>query len=671
MVLGTSLDVLPAVGQHVLYVGTTGNDANDGTRQAPLATIVSAFARAQAGTQVLVLPGRYVGANRLRINKGEPEHPIVIRSMSRHPDSLAIIDGGGQPELEQLNICFLLAGVHWVTIQNLRFENCWTDAINIAGSSYITLAGNTFIGSRRAIQPTGGTHHVLVENNTYEQDERVWTTWAWDDLHHGEHERLGHFNGALFHPSGSEGGHVMRGNVIKNVFNGFRTRPDHLDQDANIEVYDNTFINVRDNAIEPEGYVWNHHYYRNRLFNSRKSFSIHDVRGGGAVYIWGNIQWQEAIPKLGPNTQNGSAQRISGLWKLRNSPLADTVWIFNNSFYTEADVFKDLELPFTNIQHINNAYSFFGSGEWGLRDWDASYRFNHDCTNETPPRLLQANGQAHQSVTTSALFVDPLNGNLRLVPSSPCRDAGHRLRLPMFGWTQTFTGAAPDIGSFEDSTWVEGPAFRYREPPGTDRYDERPRIVRHHVDGPHLSLFFSAPLNTATVDARALNLFLDATPVAIASLSLSDDGYILKAMTVRDLSRGDLALAFDPLPMGTNDQPATHWASTIPFAWDEAPPTARPTAQEAMPEIPAPTSLAVYPNPANANTAVAWTMPTSGRVRLDVYDLLGRRLASETRFYEAGEHVHPLDTRTYASGLHLIRLQAASLVMTQAFLIAR
>ncbi|MEM9665475.1 MAG: hypothetical protein AAF970_11100, partial [Bacteroidota bacterium] len=103
----------------VLYVSPSGDDAHPGTLEQPMQSVAAAFNRAEAGRQIRLLPGRYLGINRLRLNQGAPERPIVIRGHSTHPDSLAIIDGQGQPGLEQSNACFLLAGVHWVVIQDL------------------------------------------------------------------------------------------------------------------------------------------------------------------------------------------------------------------------------------------------------------------------------------------------------------------------------------------------------------------------------------------------------------------------------------------------------------------------------------------------------------------------------------------------------------------------
>ncbi|MEM6286062.1 MAG: T9SS type A sorting domain-containing protein [Bacteroidota bacterium] len=637
-----------------IYVSPSGDDAAAGDRDTPLRSFEVAFGRADAGDTVRLLPGRYTGTHRLRGGGGTADRPVVV--IADTPGS-AVIDGARAPGLDQPARCLTIEDTRGVVVQELVFENCWTDVVRIDRSGYVTFAGNVFRGGRRAIEPRGGTHHVLVEGNTFEQDERVWTTWAWDDLHHGENEPLAHFNGALLHPNDSDGGHVMRGNTIRNVFNGFRTKPSRAREDTNIEVTDNLFVNVRDNAIEPEVHVWNHHYARNRFVNSRKSFSIDEVRGG-AVYIWGNVQWQEAAPVLGPSTQGGGRQRISGLWKFQESPLADTVWVFNNSFYTEAGVFKDLRAPFPNLRHTNNAYAFIGSGRWRMDHWDDSFAVDHDCANDDPPQAARDAGQAANAVRTDVLFADGLAGDLTLRTDSPCRDAGAALRLPAFGWTQPFEGAAPDAGAFEGAAPVEGPPFRYRTPPGGDLYAERPRITQHRLEGDRLTLHLSAPLDAATVSAEALTVLSGSVSVGVGALALSVDGYTLDVALDAPVVEDGLAIAFDPVPVGMSGEPFTHWASTVGYAAAVAPPVDREPTPDAVPAL----TVSLVPNPAVRQARLVLSAPAAGAVEVGVYDLTGRRVGGASA--RAGAREVPLDVGRLAAGLYVVRVRAGETVAT-------
>ena len=66
-----------------------------------------------------------------------------------------------------------------------------------------------------------------------------------------------------------------------------------------------------------------------------------------------------------------------------------------------------------------------------------------------------------------------------------------------------------------------------------------------------------------------------------------------------------------------------------------------------------------YPNPFNPSTRIAFALPRQEHVRLEVYDLLGRRVAllvDEVR--PAGHHAVDFDASTLTSGLYLYRITA-------------
>jgi hypothetical protein len=65
-----------------------------------------------------------------------------------------------------------------------------------------------------------------------------------------------------------------------------------------------------------------------------------------------------------------------------------------------------------------------------------------------------------------------------------------------------------------------------------------------------------------------------------------------------------------------------------------------------------------YPNPFNPTTTVSWQLPEAAKVRLTVYDLLGRQvalLANETQ--EAGVHMATWNALGMASGVYYYRLE--------------
>ncbi|MBS1262031.1 MAG: Bacillopeptidase F [Calditrichaeota bacterium] len=68
---------------------------------------------------------------------------------------------------------------------------------------------------------------------------------------------------------------------------------------------------------------------------------------------------------------------------------------------------------------------------------------------------------------------------------------------------------------------------------------------------------------------------------------------------------------------------------------------------------------AAYPNPFNASVTLSYSLPRASRVRLVVYDVLGRQVATlETRQRPAGEHAVTWDAGGHASGVYFAVLAA-------------
>jgi hypothetical protein len=90
-------------------------------------------------------------------------------------------------------------------------------------------------------------------------------------------------------------------------------------------------------------------------------------------------------------------------------------------------------------------------------------------------------------------------------------------------------------------------------------------------------------------------------------------------------------------------------------------------------QIPLVYSLAQnYPNPFNPTTVFRYQLPAAGRVRLAVYDLLGREVAALVDgTQKAGTYEAPFDGRGLASGVYICRLVAGDFVAARKMILAK
>ncbi|TSA18766.1 T9SS C-terminal target domain-containing protein [bacterium] len=79
-----------------------------------------------------------------------------------------------------------------------------------------------------------------------------------------------------------------------------------------------------------------------------------------------------------------------------------------------------------------------------------------------------------------------------------------------------------------------------------------------------------------------------------------------------------------------------------------------------------------YPNPFNPSTTIRFDLPEAAKVRLAVYDMLGREvavLADEER--PAGQHSVRFDAQRLSSGMYIFRLQAGSFHQTKKLMLMK
>ena len=372
------------------------------------------------------------------------------------------------------------------------------------------------------------------------------------------HQLMGYYNGSLADSHSSGGSFVIRHNLIRNAYNGIRFTS-KKGYDANVEIYDNTLINIRDNDFEPEHYAYNMLIYHNRSHNIHKTMSVDDV-AGGYIYYFGNTVTMD--------TSAWARHICSGVWKIYagEDSLSYPMYAFNNSFFVYGKAFNVMEAKARQLKHFNNAYFFAGTGGWVLNYVDETNAFDYDLSNVPWSNTMVANGMEQHGKMGNAGFINPATDNLRLSANSPAIDAGKAMSFEELGWTQTYRGKAPDIGAYEDNQLVDGPAFRFRMPDSAQfPYLETPRIVKYRADKNKLTVYFSAAINPATLSAAAILLQENRKNIEIKHARFPGNPFELVIETNTLLQQNHIALGFRSLPAGANGQPVTYWASAIPI----------------------------------------------------------------------------------------------------------
>jgi hypothetical protein len=77
-------------------------------------------------------------------------------------------------------------------------------------------------------------------------------------------------------------------------------------------------------------------------------------------------------------------------------------------------------------------------------------------------------------------------------------------------------------------------------------------------------------------------------------------------------------------------------------------------------------SITNYPNPFNSSTTIKYILPEPGHVRIDIYDLLGRKVQNLVKEeQQAGTHSIVFDASNLSSGVYFSRIQAGNEIETR------
>ncbi|MFT5143252.1 MAG: ligand-binding sensor domain-containing protein [Rhodothermales bacterium] len=96
------------------------------------------------------------------------------------------------------------------------------------------------------------------------------------------------------------------------------------------------------------------------------------------------------------------------------------------------------------------------------------------------------------------------------------------------------------------------------------------------------------------------------------------------------------------------------------------------TASEPENGLPNNASLSVFPNPSSGASFAQVTVPVSGEARVEVFDVLGRRVGAVHAFLEAGNSTRlPLSTERFTPGLYSVRVSTGQTSLSGMLIVVR
>ncbi|HEX7574526.1 MAG TPA: family 10 glycosylhydrolase [Bacteroidota bacterium] len=118
---------------------------------------------------------------------------------------------------------------------------------------------------------------------------------------------------------------------------------------------------------------------------------------------------------------------------------------------------------------------------------------------------------------------------------------------------------------------------------------------------------------------------------------------------------------------------ATNSVGTSPWSPGYKFRTVQVTGIEPVPDGPSTFGLDQnYPNPFNPTTMIGYQLPSAGRVTIIVYDMLGQEVERLVDAVEpAGRHAVPWNGSNHASGVYLVRMNAATFTSTKRLLLLK
>jgi hypothetical protein len=375
--------------------------------------------------------------------------------------------------------------------------------------------------------------------------------------------------------------------------------------------------------------------------------------------------------KVFNNIFKGKLNLFTGI-KINNS---QNVAVINNTFVTKGTGIEEVSSTANIINNIVVNNSVYGIDFSGSTTMDYNAFWNNSVNyNGTNPGGHNING--------NIMFADTSKDNFRLLKNSPCINAGNP--DPVYNdadKTRNDIGAYG--GPYADSSWtnLDGSTLAINQL--TEKDTIQIQIQGEKVKG-------IAEINMELSYDPSILTIINANSSSLTK-SFSIQSTNTKAGTVTLDLKGNKGITQDEGALinlkCTVNSPAN--TTTMHFgnaqAWDETSIAKNISGlkdaqikiitgiSKTNNELPTSFSLSQnYPNPFNPSTRIRYELPVSSKVKIMIYDILGREittLINETS--QPGRYEIKWNATGYSSGIYFYRIQAGNFVQTKKLLLLK
>lgn len=421
------------------------------------AALQAALDAALPGDEIRIAAGTYTGG--LRITRsGTADRPIVVSGVLTDADrarpieqrqALPRIAGGSSAG-------FTFAGVAHVVLQHVRVSGNQGPGIDVNASRHCIVQSNQVYDNHEGTSDWSYNFNVVVQRGGASAGYNIIQGNHIADTSTAAFATEGSYKGVrgityfgIRAQSKPGPGLVIRKNRIENQIDCMVPCPDERDDpgeahtDAlayreqsshDVEVYDNTMLRCRDDAIEADGFCVNARIYRNKSETTNNAISIAPALPG--PFFW-------VRNKLTRYVESGIKHNTSSSVLIRGH------YFYHNTFNKllsegEAAVTLWGGTPSKDLFYKNNIFTAprtLVDGDAHKPVWNGNLWYSPVEASNWLTWFRSSTGQEQLGVWGNPLL-DALHD---LAAGSPAIDAA--IRIP--GINDRFTGARPDIGADE------------------------------------------------------------------------------------------------------------------------------------------------------------------------------------------------------------------------------